>query len=86
VYLVREYARGYVFRFLVSLCVPNILCFVLIIDLVSVSFSVVHVCQLVVQSILERIDVGRLHVSVVDNSLGKEISKNVEMRRLLVFV
>jgi len=92
VYLMREYAQGYVFRFLVSLCVPKILCFLLIIDLVSVSFSVVHVCQVVIQSIPECIDGGRLHnmrrtsVSVVDNSLGKEISKNVEMRRLLVFV
>jgi len=51
-------------------------------DFVSVSFSVVHICQEVVQkkSVLEWIDGGRLHnmrrksVPVIDNSFGEEVS------------
>jgi len=51
-------------------------------DFVSVSFSVVHICQEVVQSVLEWIDGGGLHnvrrksVPVIDNSLGEEVSSD----------
>jgi len=59
-------------------------------DFITITFSVVHICEEVVQSVLESVDGGRLHhvgrklVLVIEDSLCEKVSSNVEATRMLV--
>jgi len=59
-------------------------------NFISIRFSVVHICEEVVQSVLQTVDGGRLHyvgrklVPVVDDFLCEEVSSNVEATWMLV--